>query len=134
MTRLIQSLFVAAVLLLSGCSLPQKTAEAYQTAESLEQKAFALYGTFVIYQERGADMLYDESIPLDVRRTIARAEEVANPAAGLTLEAAKVVARTRRAFDENQATISRLIYVTKHLEAEYGRLKPLMGDFIDAVD
>lgn len=63
--------------------------------ETLEQKAFLAYGTFVVLEEQAAKVYADETVPADIKARIQAADEAAKPAADAMLEAAMALAAMR---------------------------------------
>lgn len=56
-------------------------------AETLEQRAYATYGTYVIFAERAASLAENESLPNNVRLGLVSAEERAKPVVDSLLDA-----------------------------------------------
>ena len=71
------------------------SANPFASANSAEQKAFAMYGTFVILQERGADIVKNRSLPLKVRKNVKKANKIAFPVAKKLRAMAVHVIKTR---------------------------------------
>lgn len=85
---------VAASAMLAAClSNPVKKAETF------EQKAFALYGTYVIFQGRAADLVQDTTVPDQVKQALREADKVAYPAAESLVDAAATVGEIRDIID-----------------------------------
>lgn len=76
---------LAAALLLAACAV--------RTAETPAQKAFALYGTFVVAEEAAAALIADPALPAAVRQGIRTADAVAKPLADALMAAAREYAR-----------------------------------------
>lgn len=102
----------------------------YKAAETAEQKAFALYGTFVVFEERGASIINDNRIDIDARRLIQRVDARAKPVADSTLEAALQVNEVR---GEVGASENKLATVTANLENWIMRFEPLVTELVAAV-
>jgi hypothetical protein len=112
---------------LQGCAT---VAGPYKAAETAEQKAFALYGTFVVFEERGASVINDQRVDLDARRAIQRADAAAKPVADSLLDAALEVNEVRQ---EIGASENRLETVTRNLENWIMRFEPLVAQLVSAV-
>lgn len=122
---IITALFLATWL--SACAT---IAGPYKAAETAEQKAFALYGTFVVFEERGAAIVTDRRIDLDARRAIQRADARAKPVADSLLDAALEVQSVREQLD---ASDNDLETVTRNLEGWITRFEPLVAELVRAV-
>lgn len=68
-------------------------------AETPEQVAYAVFGTFAATQELALEVVRSEDVPLELRRGVQRAEGLAKPAADALLVGAQAVLRARAAFD-----------------------------------
>lgn len=112
---------------LAGC----QGANPIRAAETPEQRAYAAYGTFVIFQERAAIIAEQENIPRDIRLRIIAAEERAKPTADslmLTLlEFIRVKAEFDTAVDEGDP---RLVALTGNLNDWINQLLPLVNELI----
>ena len=114
------------VALLSACATIKGPTEA---AESAEQRAFALYGTVVVFEEQGAALINDSRVDLSVRRAIQQADRVAKPIADSTLEVALELKQVREELgDEN-----RLASLTANLESWIARLEPAVASLVSAI-
>jgi len=51
------------------------------TGQALDQRAYALLGTYAAVVEEAADIVRDPAVPISVKRAIGRAERAATPAA-----------------------------------------------------
>lgn len=78
------------VMLLSGCPV-----NPVREAETFEQKAYALYGTYVIFQGKAAELVQDSTIPERVKVALRDADKVSYPVAERLVDAAGEVSRIR---------------------------------------
>ena len=119
------------VLLLVGCN----TLEPIQTAETPEQKAFALYADYVIYKEIGADLAEDPDTPDQFVLALAAAVQVGDPAAELLREVADqvTIARARLRAIPNQETEDELIVALQVFNENWVDAQPKLFAVIDAV-
>lgn len=90
LSRLLPLLFFFIV----GCTNPAVK------PETLEQKAFLAYGTFVVLEEQAAKVYADEAVPPDIKAAIQAADSAAKPAADAMLEAALALEAMRAAGGE----------------------------------
>ena len=126
-----KSLFLTfALLAISACS----TFDPVKHAETLEQKGYAAYGTFVIYEEQGAKLIADPAVSDNIKSSIQRADAVAKPAADAARDATLEVSRVKKAFEAAETTEDTLVLVTETLDQEIKTFKPLLDRLIDAVD
>ena len=122
-------LLLIAAVALSGCS----TFAPVRAAKTVEQKAFALYGTFAIYQEAGVDIVRNETLPIGVRRAVQNADAAAKPIADSLLAATLEAQRVRAQVAAGTSTNARLVIVTNNLEDWVARAEPLINNLINAV-
>jgi hypothetical protein len=94
-------LLFSGVMLLAGCETVQAV-NAVAAAESTEQRGFALYGTYVVLQERAAELVRDRSIPKAVRKRIQDADRIAYPLAERVRVLAIELNAARMAFNTAQ--------------------------------
>lgn len=71
-------------------------------AETFEQKAYALYGTYVIYQGRAAQLHQDSAVPQGAKAALSRADAIAYPVSITLIDAAMVVSDTRELLETCQ--------------------------------
>lgn len=97
--------------LLSSCASSNPIAAAQTSA----QRAYALYGTFVVFEEQGAQLVENPAVPASFKAAIRKADAVAYPAANALLtainayEAAKTaVASGAMTASQEQATANAL--------------------------
>lgn len=75
------------------------TANPVKQAETFEQKAFALYGTYVIFQGKAAELVQDSSVSDRVKQGLRDADKVAYPVAESLVDAATTVGDIRDIID-----------------------------------
>lgn len=92
MKRLVLVMAVLALAVVGGC----KTLSApFQAAETPEQKAYALYGTFVVFEEVAASVATDPATPVAVKNAIKAADAEAKPDADSMISAARLVIKVQ---------------------------------------
>lgn len=72
-------------------------------ADTFEQKSYALYGTYVIYQGKAAQLKQDRSVPDRAKRVLSAADAIAYPVSLALLDAALVVTDVRELLEECQS-------------------------------
>lgn len=120
-------LLLATLAYLQGCAT---VAGPVRAAETTEQKAFALYGTFVVFEEQGAKLVVDSRIDVNARRAIQRADLAAKPVADDLLEAALELNAIREDFN---ASDSRLEFAARNVESIVLRMEPLLAELVRSV-
>ena len=88
MNRLLVVIACVALTALSACKTVTAPTEVAQTPE---QKAFALYGTFVVFEELAASVATDPTTPVEVKTVIKQSDATAKPAADALLASARQV-------------------------------------------
>lgn len=131
MTRYIPVLFTLLLVFAGGCA----TLEPVKTAETPEQKAFALHGTYVIYKEIAADLAEDPETPTTVVLAFERMVNVGDPAAVLLREAAAQLelARIQLGQAENQSALDEFQAALTTFNSRWADAQPKLQGFIDAV-
>lgn len=78
------------IIALPGClNAPTKA------AQTPEQKAYAVYGTFVVLEEQAAVITQNANVPASVKRALAAADNVAKPSADALAVALKTYVATK---------------------------------------
>jgi len=90
-------------------------------AETLEQRAYAVYGMYVVFAEKAADLAENDALPDSVRLGLVTAEERASPVVASLLAAA-----------EDMQTLNNSTTRTS-LEAWIDRALPLINDLVRSV-
>lgn len=127
-TALLMALFV--ILSLPGCATVGGPLKA---AETVEQKAFALYGTFVVFEEAAVTVVQNEQLPRSVRRAVQNADAKAKPVVDSLLDAVLEVQKIRLQVEAGTNTTERLLIVTANLENWIDRAVPVVNNLIGAV-
>lgn len=111
---------------LAGC----QTANPIGAAETSGQRAYAAYGTFVIFQEKAADLAEQPGIPNGVKLRIIAAEERAKPVADSLLDAYTEFLVVRAQFDAGQTTQDKVLIASTNLNDWVTRLLPLVNELV----
>jgi hypothetical protein len=90
-------------------------------AETLEQRAYAVYGTYVLFAEKAADLAENDALPRSIRLGLVNAEERASPVVTSLLNAAEDM----QALNNSTTRTS--------LEAWIDRALPLINDLVRSV-
>lgn len=121
------------VLLLVGCS----TLTPVQRAQTAEQKAYAAYATFVVYEEQAAILMGKPDVPDTIKHAIQQADALAKPAADVMLIAANKVNSVRAQLEDapNDPTLGdKLVVSLQALKSAYDDAKPKIGALKNAID
>lgn len=86
---------LAAPMLLTGCPI-----NPVRQAETFEQKAFALYGTYVIFQGKAAELVQDPVTSERVKQGLRDADKAAYPVAESLVDAAITVNDIREIIED----------------------------------
>lgn len=115
-------------------------------AETFEQKAFALYGTYVIFQGKAAELVQDSAVSDRIKQALRDADKVAYPAAEELVEAATTASDIRdiinmcqelEAPEANPACTpsneQRLANAITNLSTIYFRAQPIILNLVSTV-
>ncbi len=92
MRTLNKLILTGALLALAGCA----ALNPFSPAKTLEQKSYALYGTFVVFEQQGAKVIQSPEVPNSVKRAIQQADATAKPAIDQLLVAANSLLTVKR--------------------------------------
>ena len=104
------------------------------SAKTLEQKVFATYGSFVVFEEQAAKLAAAPDLPLGVRAALSKADAAAKPAADQLLAAALTVIEIKTELAAGTSTEERLAVAVANLERWYREAAPLVNNLIVAVE
>jgi hypothetical protein len=102
-------------------------------AKTTEQKAFAIYGEFVVFEEAAAKIAKDPSTQLSVLQALRMADTKAKAVMDTTLNAALDVIEIERQIAVGQTTQDKLLIATTNLQSWVDQGTPLVNDLIKAV-
>lgn len=95
-----------------------------QQAETPEQKAYALYGTYVIFQERAAELVQDTATPENVKQALREADRVAYPVAESLVDAVLEVEAIRQQVAAGMTSEEKLTIAISNLSTIYFSAAP----------
>lgn len=124
------SLIFSVCLIFPAC---QTITNPVTSAETVEQKAYGLYGTFVIFEEAAAKIVTRPSTPLDVVLKIKHADAKAKPVFDSLNNAIIELNNIRSEYLAGKTTIERLDLATDNLKKWVDRANPAINDLIDAI-
>ena len=102
-------------------------------AETPEQRAYAIYGTFVIFSEKAADLAENAALPRSVRLGLVEAEEDARPVVDSMLEVLEEYETIRAQVDAGETGEERFVIVASNLNSWVDRVAPLVEGLVTAV-
>ncbi len=129
--RQFQMYFLLAImLLLQACAGANPIAK----AETIEQRAFATYGTFVIIEEQAAKLVSSGQIPDSAVRAIARADSQVKTVADALLDTALEFLVIRAQYEAGVTTEEKFVRTMNELNGWIERTRPLIAILIAAVN
>lgn len=84
-------------------------------AQTPEEKAYALYGSFVVYEEVAATVVQDATTPASVKDALKKVDETAKPAADAMQDAARTVIKVQAQLAAGGTPEQKLQVVTDNL-------------------
>jgi hypothetical protein len=114
--------------LLAAC-----TNNPFKTAETPEQTADALYGSYTIAVEQGAQLLKDSTVADDVKRPVAEAMVAAKDPANSFQDALIQYSTVRAQLAAGTTTQDKLVIAQQNVDRWLLEAKPLIDKLIAAV-
>lgn len=99
-------------------------------AQTVEQKAYALYGEFVVVEEQAAATVQNPEVGSVVRTQVAHADQLAKSAADHLLDTAVVVRHVKADLDAGVTTEDKLVIATINLQKWVDELGPQLEALI----
>jgi len=120
------ALFIATAI---GCA----TVSPMAPAQTAEQRAFALYGTFVVAEETAADLVQLPGLGAAQKAAIKDADAKAKPVADALMDAAREVFKIRGELEAGATTNDKLAVAVANLERWVGEATPKVQALVDSV-
>lgn len=127
--KLAAAVCVVAMMALSACG----SLNPVSRAETASQKTYALYGTFVVFEEQAAQIAQDSNVSLEVKRSLAAADAVAKPVMDKSVDLALTVDGIREDLAEGNSTEELLVIATENLMKWYLDAVPKVQALVAAV-
>ena len=102
-------------------------------ADTVEQKAYAAYGTYVIFAEKAADLVERPDLSTSVKLKLIEAEERASPIVKQLLGTTQEYAAIQAEVAAGTTSEERLLIVSGQLNNWVNRLLPLIDNLIRTV-
>lgn len=99
-------------------------------AETVDQKAYAAYGTYVIFAEKAADIAERPDVSTSVKLKLIQAEEKASPVAKNLLDTVLEYEEIRDEVAAGTNTSEKLLIVSNQLNNWVTQLAPLINELI----
>lgn len=126
----VQSIYLLAIMfVLQACAASNPIAK----AETIEQRAFATYGTFVIFEEQAAKLVSSGELSNSTVRAIGRADSLAKPVADSLLEATLEFTEIKEEYEASGVGEARFVASMNSLNDWVERLLPLVNNLVSAV-
>jgi hypothetical protein len=119
-------IWMAVPLIMTGCA----SSNPIKAADTAEQKAYAAYGTFVIFQEKAVDLAELDTVSNSIKLRIIDAENRAKPVADSLLDAINEYNVIRAEVDAGETSSDRLVVVSNNLNSWINRLMPLVNELV----
>jgi hypothetical protein len=119
--RALIGIAVLALVAVAGCKALTAPVEVAQTPE---QKAYALYGTFVVFEEAAASIATDATTATAIKNIIKKADATAKPAADALLASARQVITIQTQLADGKTPEEKLDVATKNLAGWITDAKP----------
>ncbi len=117
----------------SGCATYNSTLP-FAVAETVEQRAFAAYGTFVITEERAVAVVRNSKIPKTLRRRVQTADRIAKPMADKLRQSAVFLVKLRQQFKSGKLDGKVLSAATTSVEHDLVKFKPVMTEMTKSLE
>lgn len=104
-----------------------------KTANTVQQKAYATYGTFVVFEELAAKVVSTGGVSDRVKSDIAKADAVAKPTMDLLLTAVQAVDTLQVQLAAGQTTPEKLTAAVLALNTLLAQATPQVNDLVKAV-
>lgn len=115
-------------ILLTACA-----ANPIKEAQTLDQKAFASYGQFVIYEELAANLVQDPNVPQAAKLALRSADAVAKPIADRGLDVIRVYDRVAAEVAAGTSSADKLAIATADLQSWIEQATPAVKGLVTAV-
>lgn len=116
---------VPVTVMLPGCGINRPLEE----AKTLEQKAFATYGSFVIVKEQAAKLYVDPTTPEEVKKALKSANDAATGPINLMYEGAVALKNARADLDAGRTTEEKVLIAAQELLNWYLAARPVYENF-----
>lgn len=113
-----------------GCAVPNPVA----VAETNQQRAYALWGSYVIVKEQAAKIYQDADTPTDVKEILRAANNASTPTFNSLYEALIFYKTVEDELKAGKTTEEQWLIASQSLADWYFKAKPILADFQAAYD
>lgn len=132
-TFLMLAFMVSLTVSISGCTAYNSTLP-FSVAETVEQRAFAAYGTFVITEERAVAIVRNPKIPKYIRKRIQTADRIAKPLADKLRQSAVFLVKLRQDFKSGKVKEIVLTETTAQVSEDLAKFEPVMTNLTKSLE
>ena len=122
-------LLIMSTVFFAGCSNMNPIAK----ADSTEQQAYAVYGTYVLFLERAADIAEDPRTPHSVKVRLLKSQQAIDEEITQVLVLLEQYAELRQQYEEAQTREEQLVAISNSLNVVVLRVIPMLDNFIHSV-
>ena len=134
MMKVIQQRYFTFLLLLTALGLQAcASINPIAAAETPDQRAYAIFGTFTIFSEKAADLAENTSLPRSIRLGLVNAQEDARPIVMSMLEVLDEYETIKAQIDAGGTGQNRFVIVANNLNSWVDRVAPLVKRLVNAV-
>lgn len=118
---------------IAATQLPGCAGNPVGAARDLEQRAYAVYGSFVIVEEQGAKVVMDPAVPQPVKAAIQTADAKAKPSADALLNALQQYTTASAEVKAGTSSADKLSIATANLQTWIGEASADVTAFSSAI-
>ena len=134
MMQAIQQRYFAFLLLLTALGLQAcASINPIAAAETPDQRAYAIFGTFTIFSEKAADLAENPTLPRNVRLGLVNAQEEARPVVNDMLEVLDEYETIKAQVEAGETGQDRFAIVARNLNSWVDRVVPLVNRLVSRV-
>lgn len=115
---------------LSACA----TINPISSAKTVEQKVYATYGSFVVFEQQAAALMQSPDVPIEVKRAIQQADAIAKPAADQLFDATVALIKVKAELAAGTTTDEKVLIATNNLLRWYADAAPKIQALVGAVE
>lgn len=124
---------VVSILALCSVAVSCATVNPVAAAKTTSQKAYALYGSFVVYEELDVALVVQPNVPVELKEKLKKVDSEAKPAADNLLDIARIVAKVQSEVMQGSTSQDKLVIVESQLESALLEATPKIQELINTV-
>lgn len=126
---LVYAILLVAVSLSTGCA----SINPITSAKTLEQKVYATYGSFIVFEVQASQLVSSPDVPPEVKDLIKQADAIAKPAADAMFDAAVELIKIKADLAAGQTTDEKVLIATQNLNRWYLEAEPKITQLITTI-